>query len=177
MSNRWGNNGNRDKLFSWAPKSLWMVTRAMKLKTLAPWKKSYDKPRKSIKKQKHHFANKGLYSQALVFPVVMHGCESRTIKKAECQRTDAFKLSCWRKLLRVPATAKLSNQSILKEINPDYSLEGLMLKLQYSGHLVRRADSLEKTLMLGKTEGRRRRGRQRMRWLDSITQSMDTEFE
>ena len=105
----------------------------------------------------------------------MYRCESWTIKKAECQRIDIFKLWCWRRLLRVPWTARRSNQSILKEINPDYSLEGLMLKLklQYLGPLLQRADSLEKTLMLGKTEGRRRRGRQRMRWLDGITDSMD----
>ena len=112
---------------------------------------------------------------AMGFPVVMYGCESWTIKKAECWRTDAFKLWCWRRLLRVPWTARRSNQSILKEISPEYSLRGLMLKpkLQYFGHLIRRADSLEKTLMLGKIEGRRRRGRQRMRWLDDITDSMD----
>ena len=104
--------------------------------------------------------------KASVFPVVMHGCEGWTVKKAECQRIDAFELQCWRRLLRVPRTARRSYQSILKEINPDYSLEGLMLKLklQYFGYLMRRANSLEKTLMLGKTEGRRRRGRQRMRW-------------
>ena len=111
----------------------------------------------------------------MVFPVVMYGCESWTIKKAECQRTDAFKLWCWRRLLSVPWTSRRSNQSILKEISPEYSLEGLILKLkfQYFGHLMRRADSLEKTLMLGKIEGRRRRGRQRMRWLDGITDSMN----
>ena len=111
----------------------------------------------------------------MVFPVIMYGCESWTIKKAECRRIDAFELWCWRRLLRVPWTAKRSNQSILKEISPGCSLEGLMLmlKLQYFGHLMGRADSLEKTLMLVKIEGRRRRGRQRMRWLDSITDSMD----
>ena len=111
----------------------------------------------------------------MVFPVVIYGCESWTIKKAEHQRTDAFELWCWRRLLRVPWTARRSNQSILKEINPEYSLEGLMLKLklQYFGHLMRKAGSLEKTQMLGKTEGRRRRGQQRMRWLDGITDSMD----
>ena len=113
--------------------------------------------------------------KAMVFPVVMYGCESWTIKKAECRRIDAFELWCWRRLLRVPWTARRSNQSILKEISPGYSLEGLMLKLklQYFSHLMGRADSLEKTLMLGKIEGRRRRGRQRMRWLDGITNSMD----
>ena len=113
--------------------------------------------------------------KALVFPVVMYGCESWTIKKAEHWRIDAFELWCWRRLLRVPWTARRSNQSILKETNPEYSLEGLMLmlKLQYFGCLMRRADSFEKTLMLGKIESRRRRGRQRMRWLDGITNSMD----
>ena len=111
----------------------------------------------------------------MVFLAVMYGCESRTIKKAECQRIDVFELWCWRRLLRVLWTARRSNQSILKKISPEYSLEGLMLKLkpQYFGHLMRRIDSLEKTLMLGKIEGRRRRGRQRMRWLDGITDSMD----
>ena len=113
--------------------------------------------------------------KAMVFPVVMCGCESWTVKKAECQRIDAFELWCWRRFLRVPWTARRSNQSILKEISPGCSLEGLMLKLklQYFGHLMRRVDSLEKTLMLGKIEGRRRRGRQRMRWLDGIIGLMD----
>ena len=110
---------------------------------------------------------------AMVFPVVMYGCESWTIKKTECLRIDAFELCCWRRLLRVPWTARRSNQSILKEISPEYSLEGLMLKLQYFGHLMQRTDSLDETLMLGKIEGRRRRGRKRMRWLDGITISMD----
>ena len=113
--------------------------------------------------------------KAMVFPVVMYGCESWSVKKAERQRIDAFELWCWRRLLRVPWTASRSNQAILKEISPGYSLEGLMLKLklQYFGHLMRRVDSLEKTLMLGGIGGRRRRGRQRMRWLDGITDSMD----
>ena len=113
--------------------------------------------------------------KAMVFPVVMYGCESWTIKKAEHQRIDAFELWCWRRLLRVPWTARRSKQSILREISPEYSLEGLMLKLkiQYFGHLMRRADSLKKTLMLEKIEGRRRRGQQRMKWLDGITDSMD----
>ena len=109
----------------------------------------------------------------MVFPIVTHGCESWTIRKTECQRIDAFELWCWRRLLRVPWTARRSNQSILKEISPEYSLEGLMLKLQNFGHLMQRANSLEKTLMLEKIEGKRRRGRQRMRWLDGITNSMD----
>ena len=113
--------------------------------------------------------------KAMVFPVVVYGCESWTIKKAKCRRIDAFELWYWRRLLRVPWTARRSNQSILKEISPEYLLEGLMLKLklQSFGHLMQRADSLEKTLMLGKIEGRRQRGRQRMRWLDGITDSMD----
>ena len=113
--------------------------------------------------------------KAMVFPVVVYGCESWTIKKAEHQRTDAFELWCWRRLLKVPWTAKISNQSILKEISPEYSLEGWMLKLklQYFGHLMQRIDSFEKTLMLGKIEGRRKRGQQTMRQLDGITDSMD----
>ena len=111
----------------------------------------------------------------MVFPVVMYGCESWTVKKAVCRRIDAFELWCWRRLLRGPWTARRSNQSILKEISPGCSLEGMMLKLklQYFGHLMRRVDSLEKTLMLGRIRGRRKRGRQRMRWLDGITKSMD----
>ena len=118
---------------------------------------------------------KGPSSQSYSFPVVMHGCESWTLKKAEHRRIDAFELWCWRRLLRVPWTARRSNQSILKEISPEYSLEGLMLKrkLQYFGHLMWRVDSLEKTLMLGKIEGRKRRERQRINWLDGITDSMD----
>ena len=142
---------------------------------LTPWKRSYDKPRQHIKKQRHYFATKVHLAKAMVFPVVMYGCESWPKKKAEHQRISAFELWCWRRLLRVPWTARLSNQSILKEISPEYSLEGLMLKLklQYFGHLMW-TDSFEKTLMLGKIEGRRRRGWQRMRWLDGITNSMDT---
>ena len=113
--------------------------------------------------------------KAMVFPIVMYGCESWTIKKAKCQRINAFELWCWRRLLRVPWTARRSNQSILKQLSPEYSLEGLMLKLklQYFGHLMWGTDSLEKSLMPGKIEGRRRRRRQRMRWLDGITNSMD----
>ena len=141
---------------------------------LAPWKKSYDKPRQHIKKQRDvTLLTKVHIVQAMVFPVVIYGCESWTIKKAEHQRIDAFELWRWRRLLRVPQTARRSNQSILKEINPEYSLEGLMLKLQNFGHLMHRVDSLERTLMVGKIEGRRRRGWKRMRWLDSITDSMD----
>ena len=123
-------------LFSWAPKVLQMVTAAMKLNILAPWKKAYDQPRELIKKQRHYFATKVHLVKAMVFPVVMYGWESWTLKKAEHQRIDAFELWCWRRLLRVPQTSKKSNQSILKEINPEYSLEELMLKLklQYFGH-------------------------------------------
>ena len=137
-------------------------------KTLAPWKKSYGTPRHDIKKQRYHFAD----VKAMVFPVVMYGCE--TIKKAEHRRTDGFQLWCWRRLLRVSWTER-SNYSILKKMYPEYSLEGrmLMMKLQYFGHLMERANSLEKTLMLRKIEGHRRKGQQRMRWLDGITNSMD----
>ena len=131
-------------------------------------------PRQHVKKQRHYFVNKGPSSQGYGFPS-SHVCESWTIKKAECRRIDAFEMWCWRRLLRVPWTARRFNQSILKEISPECSLEGLMLKLklQYSGHLMWRADSFEKTPMLGKIEGRRRRKRQRMRWLDGITDSMN----
>src|SRR5574337_607179 len=127
---------------------------------LTPWKESYDQPRQHIKKQRHYFANKGPSSQGYGFSSVMYGCESWTVKKVEHRRIDAFELWCWRRLLRVPWTARRSNQSILKEINPGISLEGMMvkLKLQYFGHLMRRVDSLEKTLMLGGIGGRRRRG-------------------
>ena len=144
-------------------------------KMLAPWKKSYDQSRQHIKKQRYYFANKGPSSQNYGFLVVMYGCDSWTVKKAERQRIDSFELWCWRRLLRVPWTARRANLSILKEINPEYSLEGLMLKLkfQYFGHLMRRADSFEMTLMLGKIEGKKRRGKQRMKWLDAITDLMD----
>ena len=141
---------------------------------LTPWKESYDQPRQHIKKQRYYFANKVHLVKVMVFPVVMYGYEIWTTKKAECRRIDAFELWCWRRLLRVPWTARRSNQSVLKEISPEYSLEGLILKLQlqYFGHMMRRTDSFEKTLMLGKTEGRRRRGGQRRRWLNGITDSM-----
>ena len=143
---------------------------------LTSWKESYDQPRQHIKKQRDiTLPTKVHLVKAMVFPVVMYGCESWTIRKAECRRIDAFELWCWRRFLRVPWTARRSNQSILKEVSPRCSLEGLMLKLklQYFGHLRQRADSFEKTLMLGKIEGRRRRGRRRMRWLDGITDSID----
>ena len=144
-------------------------------KTLTRWKKSYDKPRQHIKKQRHYFTNKVRLVNAMVFPVVMYGCESWTIKKVEHQRIDVFELLCWMRFLRVPWTARRSNQSILKDISPECSLKGLMLKLklQYFGHGMQRVDSFEKTLMMGKIEGRRRKGRQRMRWLDGITDSVD----
>ena len=127
---------------------------------LAPWKKSYDQPRQHIKKQRRYFANREHLVKAMVFPIVRYGCESWTIKKSERQRIDAFELWCWRRFLRVPWTARRSNQFILKEISPEYSLEGLMLKLklQYFGHLMRRTDSFEQILLLGKIEDRRRRG-------------------
>ena len=140
---------------------------------LTPWKESYDQSRQHIKKQRYYFANKGSSSQGYVFPVVMYGCESWTIKKAERRRINAFELWCWRRLLKVPWTARRSNQSILKEISPEYSLEGLMLKLklQYFGHLMWRVNSLEKTPMLGNIEGRRRRDNKGWDgWLVSPTQ-------
>ena len=147
---------------------------------LTPRKESYDQTRQHIKKQRHYFVDKGLSSQSYFFPVVMYGYESWTIKKAEHWKIDAFELWCWRRLLRVPWTAKRSNQSILKEINlkysySEYSLEGLMLKLnlQYLGHMMGRANPLEMTLMLGNIEGKWRMGWQRMRWLDGITDPMD----
>ena len=131
-------------------------------------------PRQHIKKQRHYFADKVRLVKSMVFPIVMFECESWTIKKAEHWRMDTFELWCWRRLFRVPWTARRSNQSVLKEINPEYSLEGLMLKLklQYFGHLTQIANSLEKTLMMGKIEGRRRRRQQKMRWLDGIINTM-----
>ena len=142
---------------------------------LAPWKKSHDQPRQCIKKQRHYFADKSPSVKAMVFPVVMYGCESWTIKKAEHRSIDAFELWCWRRLLRVWWTARRSNQSILKDTSDECSLEGLMLKLklQSFSHLMQRTVSFEKTQRLRKIEGRRRRGQHRMRWLDGITNSMD----
>ena len=136
-------------------------------------RKAMTKPGSVLKSRDITLLTKICIVKATVFPVVMCGCESWTIQKAECRRIDAFELCCWRRLLRVPWTARRSNQSIIKEINPEYSLEGLILKLQYFGHLMQRADSFEKTLMLGKIQGRRRRGWQRMRWFDGITDSME----
>ena len=176
MANRWGNNGDSDRLlFSWAPKSLQMVTAAIKLRCLLLGKEAMTNLDSILKSRDITLLTKVCLVKAMIFPVVMYGYESWTIKKAECWRIDAFELWCWRRLLRVPWTLRRSNQSILKEINPGYSLEGLMLKLklQYFGHLMRRTNSLEKTLMLGKIEGRMRRERQRMRTLNGITYSMD----
>ena len=176
MANRWGHNWKSDRLYFGGLQyhCRWWLE-PWNLNTPTPWKESDGQPRQHIKKQRHYFANKGPFAKALIFPVVMYGCESWTIKKAECQRIDGFEFWCWRRLLRVPWTAKRSNSSTLKQISPEYSLEGLMLKLklQYFGHLMWRPDSFEKTLMLGMIEGRRRRGWQRMRWLDGITDSMD----
>ena len=153
-----------------APKSLQPWNKKM----LTSWEKSYDQPRQHIKNQKHSPTKISLV-KAIVFPVVMYGCESWTIRKAEHRKIDAFELWCWRRLFRVPWTARISNHSILKEVSPGCLLEGLILKLklQYFGHLMQSIDSFEKTLILGKIEGWRRRGRQRMRLLDGITDSMD----
>ena len=142
---------------------------------LAPWKRSCDKPRQHMKNKYMTLPTKVRLVKAMVFPVVVYGCESQTIEKAECQIIDPFELWCWRRLLRIPWTARRSNQSILKEISPKYLLEGLMLKLklQYFGHLMLRAGSLEKTLMLGKIEGSRKREQKRMRWLDGIIDPKD----
>ena len=146
----------------------------MKLKDACSFQKSYDQPSQDIKKQRHNLTDKVRLVKAMIFPVVKYGCESWTIKKAERQIIDAFELWCWRRLLRVPWTARRCNQSILKEISPEYSLERfvLKLKLQYFGHLMWKTNSSEKTLMLGKIEGGRRK-LPRMRWLDGITNSMD----
>ena len=156
-------------------KSLQMVNTAMKLRHLFLGRKVMTNLDSILKSRDITLPTKVHLVKAMVFPVVIYGCESWTIKKAEHQRIDAFELWCWRRLLRVPWTERRSNQSILKKISPGYSLEGLILKLklQYCGHLMQRADSLQKILMLGKIEGRRRRGQQRMRWLDGITDSMD----
>ena len=159
MENRWGNSGNSQNFF-WGgpPKSLQMVIAAMKLRCLLLGRKVMTNLDSILKSRDITLPTKVRLVKAMVFPVVMYECESWTIKKAECQRTDAFELWCWRRLLRVSWTARKSNHSILKEISSGCSLKGLMLrlKLQYSGYLMRRADSFEKTLMLGKIEGRRR---------------------
>ena len=161
--------------FIWAPKSLQMVTTAMKLKDAYSGRKAVTNLNSILESRDITLPTKVHLVKAMVFPVVTYGCESWTIKKAERRRMDAFELWCWRRLLRLPWTAGRSYQWILKEISPEYSLEGLMLKLkfQYFGHLMRGADSLKKTPMLGKIEGGRRRGQQRVRWLDGITDLMD----
>ena len=162
--------------FSGAPKSLQMVICSHEIKRrLLLGRKVMTNLDSIFKSRDITLSTKVRLVKAMVFPVVTYGCESWTVKKAERQRIDTFDLLCWRRLLRVPWTVRRFNQSILKEINPGISLEGIMLKLklQYFGHLMRRVDSLEKTLMLGGIEGRRRLGRQRMRWLDGITDSMD----
>ena len=160
MANRWGNNGNSERLYFLGSKITTDGDCSHEIKTLAPSKESYDKPRQHIKKQRHYSAKNVQLVKAMVSPIAMYGYESWTIKKVEHQRTDAFELWCCRRLLRVSWTARRSNQSIIKEISPECSLERLMLrlKLQQSGHLMRRTDSLEKTLRLGKIEGRKRRG-------------------
>ena len=161
--------------FFWAPKSLQMAITDIKLRRWLLGRKVMTNLDSILKSRDIILSTKVCLVKAMVFPVVMYGCESWTIKKAEHRRIDTFELWCWRRLLIVPWTARRSNQSILKEISPGCSLEGLMLKrkLQYFGHLMRWADSLEKTLMLGKIKGGRRRGQQRMKWLDGITDSMD----
>ena len=179
MANRWGDNGNSERLYFFGEEGFKIIadgdcSHEVK-RHLLLGRKVMTNPDSILKSRNITLSTKVRLVKAVVFPVVMYGCESWTIKKAERQKIDAFKLWCWRRLLRVPWTARRSNQSILKEISPGCSLEGLMLKLklQYFGHLMQRTDSLEKTMMLGKVESRRRRGRQRMRWLDGITDSMD----
>ena len=167
MANRWENNGDSERLYFLGLQNhcRWW---------LQPWM-TMTNVNSILKSRDITLPTKVCLVKAMVFPVVMYGCESWTIRKAELWRIDAFELWCWRRRLRVPWTSRRSNQSILKEISPEYSLEGLMLKLklQYFGRLMWRTDSLEKTLMLGKIEGGRRRGRQRMKWLDGITNSME----
>ena len=176
MKNRWGNNGNSD-IFIWGGSIITAdgdFSHEIK-RCLLLGRKAVTNLVSILKSRDITLPTKVHLVKALIFPVVMYGCENWTIKKAEHRRTDAFELQCWRRLLRVSWTARRSNQSILKEISPEYSLEGLMLKLklQYFGHPMRRADSRGKALLLGKIENRRRRGRERMRWLDGITDVMD----
>ena len=176
MANWWGNNGNSERLHCFGPKitAVGDCSREIKI-CLLLGRKAMTNLESLLKSRVITLPTKVHLVKAMVFPIVMYGCESWTIKKAECWRTNDFELWCWRRLLKGPWTTRRSKQSILKEISPEYSLEGLMLKLklQYFGHLIWRTDSLEKTLMLGKIEGRRRRGWQRMRWLDGITDLMD----
>ena len=175
MANRWGNSGNRDRLYFWWPKNHCSGDCSHELRHLLLGRKVMTNLDSIFKSRDINLLINVHLVKAMFFLVVMHGCESWTINKAEHQRIDAFQLWCWRRLLRVSWTARRSNQSILKEISSDYTLEGLMLKLklQYSGHVIWRTDSFEKTLMLGKMETRRRRGGQTVRWLDGITKSMD----
>ena len=177
MGNRWGNSGNSVRLYFWGSSKITAdgdCSHEIK-RCLLLGRKVMTNLDSIFKSRDITLPTKVRLVKAMVFPVVMYGCEGWTVKKAERQRIDALKLWCWRRLLRVPWTARRSNQSILKEISPGCSLEGLMLKLklQYFGHLMQRVDSLEKTLMLGGIGGRRRRGWPRMRWLDGITDSMD----
>ena len=176
MKNRWGNSGYSVRLYFWGLQNhcRWWLQPWNK-KMLIPWKKVITNLDSILKIRDISLPTKIHLVMAMVFPEVMYGCESWTINKTEHWRTDTFELWCWRRLLRVPWTERRSNQSILKEISPRHSMEGLMLKLklQYFGPLMWRTDSLEKTLMLGKIEVRRRRGRQRMRWFDGITDSVD----
>ena len=177
MANRWENNGNSEKLILGVSKTTADSDCSHEIKRcLLLGRKSMTNLDKLLKSRDITLPTKACLVKAMIFPVVMYGCESWTIKKVEHWRVDAFELWCWRRLLRVPWSARRSNQSILKEISPEYSLEGLILKLnlQYFGHLTWRPDLFEKTLMLRKIEGRGRRGRQRMRWIDGITESMDT---
>ena len=176
MGNRWGNSGNTVRLIFWSSKITTDGDCSHEIKRRLPFGRKVITNLDSILKSRDiTLSTKVCLVKAMVFPVVMYGCESWIINKAECRRIDGFELWCWRRPLRVPWTARRSNQSILKEVSPGCSLEGLILKLKLQdiGHLMRRADSFEKTLMLAKTEGRRRRGRQRMRRLDDITDSMD----
>ena len=176
MANRWGNSGNNDRLYFRGSKITADVDCSHEIKRrLLLGRKVMTNLDSILKSRNITLSTKVCLVKAMVFPVVMHGCESWTIKKAERQRIYAFEVWCWRRLLRVSWTARRSNHSILMEISPEYSLEGLMLKLklQYFGHLMWRADSFEKTLMLGKIEGRRRSGWQRMKWLEGIINLMD----
>ena len=176
MANRWGNSGNSVRLYFGGSKITADGDCSNEIKRrLLLGRKVMTKLDSILKSRDATLSTKVHLVEAMVFPVIMYGCENWTIKKAMCRRIDAFEVRCWRRLLRLPWTAKRSSQSILKEISPGCSLKGLILKLklQSFGHLMRRADSLEKTLMLGGIGGRRRRGQQRMRWLDGITDSMD----
>ena len=174
MANRWGNNGNSDRLYFLGPQIISYGDCSHEIKRcLLPGRKAMTNLDSILKSRDITLPTKVCLVKAMVFLVVLYGCGSWTIKKAEHRRIDAFELWCWRRLLRVLWTARRSNQPSLKKISPEHSLEGLMLKLRCFGYLMWRTDPLEKTLMLGKIEGRRRRGRQRMRWLDGITDLMD----